>query len=134
MTPEQRVAYAAVARARRRGELQAQPCEVCGAPRGHAHHRWGYSEPLRVAWLCASHHQMEHAPSPSAGVLNVFGPWRETIPGLTMNEVARRAQINSGRLSIIERGVEPSPTEAARLRAVLIAASDPAQLIGEARA
>ena len=56
---------------------------------------------------------------------NPWRAWRETIPGLTMNEVARRAGINSGRLSIIERGVEPSPTEAAKLRAVLIAASEP---------
>lgn len=51
--------------------------------------------------------------------------WRETIPGLTMNEVSRRAGINSGRLSIIERGVPPTPEEAARLRAVLIAAIEP---------
>ena len=48
--------------------------------------------------------------------------WRETIPDLTMNEVARRAKISSGRLSIIERGVEPTPDEASRLRAVLTAA------------
>jgi transcriptional regulator with XRE-family HTH domain len=48
--------------------------------------------------------------------------WRETIPGLKMNEVARRAGIGSGRLSIIERGVPPTPEEAAKLRAVLSAA------------
>jgi hypothetical protein len=52
--------------------------------------------------------------------------WRETIPGLSMNEVARRASITSGRLSIIERGVPPTAAEAASLRAVLIAASQPA--------
>jgi hypothetical protein len=51
--------------------------------------------------------------------------WRETIPGLSMNEVARRAGINSGRLSIIERGVVPTELEADRLRAVLIEASAP---------
>lgn len=51
--------------------------------------------------------------------------WRETIPGLTMREVARRAGLNSGRLSIIERGVPPTEEEAANLRRVLIAASDP---------
>lgn len=50
--------------------------------------------------------------------------WRETIPNLTQREVARRAGINSGRLSIIERGVPPTEQEAARLRAVLIAASN----------
>lgn len=47
---------------------------------------------------------------------------RESVPGLTLREVGRRADINSGRLSIIERGVTPTDEEAARLRAVLIAA------------
>ncbi len=51
--------------------------------------------------------------------------WRETIQGLTMNEVARRSGISSGRLSIIERGVAPTEAEAAALRRVLIEASDP---------
>ena len=54
---------------------------------------------------------------------NPWRAWRETIAGLTMNEVARRAGISSGRLSIVERGVAPTAEEAARLRAVLIAAS-----------
>jgi transcriptional regulator with XRE-family HTH domain len=48
--------------------------------------------------------------------------WRETL-GLSLREVARRAEINPGRLSIIERGVPPTPVEAGRLRAVLVAAS-----------
>lgn len=51
--------------------------------------------------------------------------WRETIPGLTMNEVARRAGISSGRMSIIERGVTPTEAEAAAIRRVLIAATEP---------
>ena len=51
--------------------------------------------------------------------------WRLTIPGLSMNEVARRSGIGSGRLSIIERGVVPTEAEARALRAVLIAASEP---------
>ncbi len=42
-----------------------------------------------------------------------------------MNEVARRAGISSGRLSIIERGVAPTEDEERRLRAVLVAASEP---------
>lgn len=50
--------------------------------------------------------------------------WRQTIKGLHMNEVARRSGISSGRLSIIERGVAPTDDEAARLRAVLIAAAE----------
>jgi transcriptional regulator with XRE-family HTH domain len=51
--------------------------------------------------------------------------WRESLPDLSMNEVARRAKISSGRLSIIERGVTPTDQEAAALRAVLVAASEP---------
>ncbi len=50
--------------------------------------------------------------------------WRESIPDLSMNEVARRAGISSGRLSIIERGVVPTDAEAAALRRVLLAAAD----------
>lgn len=50
--------------------------------------------------------------------------WRETIPDLKMNEVARRAGISSGRLSIIERGVTPTPEEARKLRDVLAAAGE----------
>ena len=42
--------------------------------------------------------------------------------GLTLREVGRRADINSGRLSIIERGVDPTLEEATRLWAVLSAA------------
>ena len=53
--------------------------------------------------------------------------WRETIPGLTMNELGRRAGITSGRLSIIERGVAPSIEEAKRLRLALAAASEEAE-------
>jgi transcriptional regulator with XRE-family HTH domain len=49
--------------------------------------------------------------------------WRETL-GLALREVSRRTGINSGRLSIIERGVAPTPDEAAKLRAVLIAATE----------
>lgn len=56
---------------------------------------------------------------------NPWRAWRETIPGLTQREVSRRSGINSGRLSIIERGVTPTDEEAARIRAVLIAASEP---------
>lgn len=45
--------------------------------------------------------------------------WRQTIPRLSANEVGRRAGISSGRMSIIERGVQPSPAEAEALRRVL---------------
>jgi transcriptional regulator with XRE-family HTH domain len=35
--------------------------------------------------------------------------------GLSLREVARRSQINPGRLSIIERGVQPTPEETRRI-------------------
>lgn len=57
--------------------------------------------------------------------------WRETFSGLTMNEVARRAGITSGRLSIIERGVPPSVEEAYRLRAALSTVELPEDLKAE---
>jgi len=48
-------------------------------------------------------------------------PWKamREATGLSQREIARRTQINSGRLSIIERGVTPNDEEAARLRSVL---------------
>ena len=45
--------------------------------------------------------------------------------GLSQREIARRTGINSGRLSIIERGVPPTDEEAARLRHVLVEALTP---------
>mgnify|MGYP001492307826 CR=1 FL=1 len=41
--------------------------------------------------------------------------------GLTLTEVALRAGINKGRLSIIERGVPPTDDEAHRILAALTA-------------
>jgi transcriptional regulator with XRE-family HTH domain len=51
-------------------------------------------------------------------------PWKalREAAGLSQREVARRTNINSGRLSVIERGLIPTDQEAATLRAVLIAA------------
>lgn len=45
-------------KALRRGELERQPCEVCGAAWAEAHHD-DYAKPLDVRWLCKAHH-MEH--------------------------------------------------------------------------
>src|SRR5512146_228853 len=42
----------------RRGKIQRQPCEVCGAP-AEAHHH-DYSKPLEVRWLCRPHHLELH--------------------------------------------------------------------------
>lgn len=39
--------------------------------------------------------------------------------GLSLREVARRAEINPGRLSVIERGLVPSEDERRRIIAVL---------------
>jgi transcriptional regulator with XRE-family HTH domain len=52
---------------------------------------------------------------------NQTPPWKamREATGLSQREIARRTQINSGRLSIIERGVVPTDEEAARLRSVL---------------
>lgn len=52
-------------------------------------------------------------------------PWRalRETSGLTQREVGRRAGINSGRMSIIERGVDPTPEERANLLRVLTEAT-----------
>src|SRR5215471_14220642 len=41
------------------GELELQPCEVCGSLKVVAHHD-DYSEPLEVVWLCRRHHLERH--------------------------------------------------------------------------
>jgi hypothetical protein len=43
----------------KRGTMKRQPCEVCGAPEGHAHHE-DYDRPLDVRWLCETHHRAVH--------------------------------------------------------------------------
>ena len=42
--------------------------------------------------------------------------------GLSLREVARRADINPGRLSVIERGLVPSDKERDKIRQVLLIA------------
>lgn len=51
-------------------------------------------------------------------------PWKalREATGLSQREIARRSGINSGRLSVIERGLIPNDEEAATLRRVLVAA------------
>lgn len=51
-------------------------------------------------------------------------PWKalREATGLSQREIARRTGINSGRLSVIERGLVPSESEAAKLREVLVKA------------
>ena len=58
--PEWTRAHNAVQKAKMRGKLFAQPCEICGATNVHAHHE-DYSKPLDVIWLCPVHHRWIHA-------------------------------------------------------------------------
>lgn len=59
-------------------------------------------------------------------------PWKalRESTGLTQREVGRRAGINSGRMSVIERGLIPTEEESKALRRVLLEAM--AQMDGEA--
>jgi hypothetical protein len=43
----------------RAGRIVAQPCEICGNSKAHAHHD-DYSKPLEVRWLCQEHHFALH--------------------------------------------------------------------------
>ena len=56
--------------------------------------------------------------------LNQTPPWKalRESTGLSQREIARRTGINSGRLSVIERGLVPTDEEAAKLRAELVKA------------
>jgi len=43
---------------KKRGKIQVQCCEVCGA-KAEMHHD-DYSKPLRVRWFCRQHHLEFH--------------------------------------------------------------------------
>lgn len=43
----------------RRGILEREACEVCGACEVEAHHD-DYTKPLEVRWLCKQHHEQHH--------------------------------------------------------------------------
>ena len=58
--PLKRWAHKALESALRRGLIDRQPCEVCGADNTDAHHD-DYSRPMAVRWLCRLHHKAEHA-------------------------------------------------------------------------
>lgn len=64
--PEAKWAHMALASAIRRGLIERQPCEVCGAVHGqagaviHGHHD-DYQKPMAVQWLCHLHHRQVHA-------------------------------------------------------------------------
>jgi hypothetical protein len=51
---------ATVSAARKRGEVMARPCQVCGSEKAVAHHE-DYTRPLDLTWLCRTHHQLRHS-------------------------------------------------------------------------
>lgn len=57
--PVKRRARKAVERAIRKGEMERLPCQVCGAAPAEAHHE-NYADPLRVIFLCPTHHAEAH--------------------------------------------------------------------------
>lgn len=65
--PEKVKAHRILQSAVRRGEIQRQPCAVCGAKGEHAHHD-DYGRPLDVVWLCLRHHHERHR------LERLFGP------------------------------------------------------------
>lgn len=56
---EKKRAHSLVRRALQRGILTKAPCEVCGSASVHAHHD-DYTMPLKVRWLCPTHHGEHH--------------------------------------------------------------------------
>ncbi len=65
--PEKVRAHRILQAAVRRGEIQRQPCAVCGAKGVHGHHE-DYSRPLDVDWLCLHCHHERHR------LERLFGP------------------------------------------------------------
>jgi replicase family protein/primase-like protein len=57
--PDAVKAYNKLWNALRRGRMKRFPCEVCGHPKVHGHHR-DYAKPFDVVWLCARHHHQAH--------------------------------------------------------------------------
>jgi hypothetical protein len=43
----------------RSGQLDRQPCNICGDAKSEGHHK-DYRYPLAVTWLCKKHHKAEH--------------------------------------------------------------------------
>lgn len=66
--PEKAKAHRAIEYAVTSGKLQRAPCVICGA-KAQAHHE-DYSKPLRVIWLCHSHHVERHVALRKGGAEN----------------------------------------------------------------
>lgn len=62
----QEQAHQAVRRAIRLGQIKRRPCEDCGDPKTEAHHP-DYAQPLKVVWLCRTHHRRRHIALKQAG-------------------------------------------------------------------
>lgn len=58
--PNKRKAHIIVTNAISLGKLVRKPCEICGNPKSHAHHK-DYSKPLEIIWLCPKHHKKIHS-------------------------------------------------------------------------
>lgn len=57
--PKARWAHMALASAIKRGLIERQPCEECGAEPTDGHHH-DYDRPIAVRWLCRRHHRQLH--------------------------------------------------------------------------
>lgn len=57
--PMEMWAHASLRSAVKRGLIEREPCQACGAADTHGHHS-DYSRPLHVIWLCPLHHKAEH--------------------------------------------------------------------------
>lgn len=70
--PKAMWAHQALRSAIRRGLIEREPCEVCGAEHGingaviHGHHD-DYGQPMAVRWLCMLHHRQHHAAEKQEG-------------------------------------------------------------------
>lgn len=57
--PKETWAHSALRSALKRGLIDKEPCEVCGASDVDGHHD-DYDRPMDVHWLCRLHHKAEH--------------------------------------------------------------------------
>lgn len=57
--PKAAWAHSCLQSALRRGLIEREPCEVCGALEVDGHHD-NYDEPGKVRWLCRKHHKAHH--------------------------------------------------------------------------
>lgn len=57
--PKETWAHAALRSALKKGLIEKEPCEVCGAHEVDGHHD-DYARPMDVRWFCRRHHKQEH--------------------------------------------------------------------------